>query len=123
MRNILLAASILVGLLFLVQSCYYENPPKALGYDLEDVSFGTHILPIFERSCAGAECHDGTHEPNLLKENAYISLANGYYNTTFPKESRLVKLIESGAMPPAAPLPALDQDLILLWITKGAPND
>lgn len=126
MRNILLATSILVGLLFLVQSCYYENPPKPLPIELDDVSFGTHVLPIFARSCTQTECHEGTHEPNLLPENAYNSLANGYYNTTFPEESRIVKSVEYQGgfpMPPAGQLAPIDRDLILLWITKGAPND
>jgi len=108
-------------------SCYYDNPPEPLPIDPEQVSFKTHILPILENSCSTSNCHDGTREPNLLNEVAYKNLtAGGYVNLLFPKESSLYKAVDfqENAMPPGGPqLPALDIELILIWIQKGAPND
>lgn len=112
----------------IVYSCYYEYPPTPLPIEPQDVSFKTHVLPILVSKCATPECHDGTKVPNLLPDDAYLSLkSGGYYNLTIPEESILYTAIDRGVegliMPPSGELSDLDKQLILIWITKGAPND
>lgn len=128
MQKIILKAALLLGAMVTVFSCYYEYPPEASPFKPEDVSFNTHILPILVKKCAVSECHDGAKKPDLRAENAYTTLnRDGYINVTFPKESELYTAILDGVgglpMPPSDPLSPLDKDLILIWITKGAPND
>jgi hypothetical protein len=118
----------LFGMMIMIYSCYYEYPPVPLPIQPEDVSFNTHILPIFVSKCSTPQCHDGTKAPNLLSDEAYSSLqSGGYYNLTFPEESILYKSLTEGVgglvMPPSGALSQLEQDLILVWIAKGAPND
>jgi len=119
---------LLVGMMVLVYSCYYEYPPQPLPLDPDQVSFNTHILPLVSTKCGTPSCHDGTKTPNLLPENAYNSLrSGGYLNLTFPEESLLYISITEGVggllMPPSGSLSQLDKDVILTWIAKGAPND
>ena len=119
---------LLVGMMTLVYSCYYEYPPKPLPLDPDQVSYNTHILPLLTTKCSTPACHDGTKVPNLLPENAYNSLrSGGYLNLTFPEESLLYISITDGVggllMPPSGALSQLDKDVILTWIAKGAPND
>ena len=128
MHTIIGTLVLLFGMMFLVYSCYYEYPPEPLPIEPQDVSFKTHVLPILVSKCATPECHDGSRIPNLLSENAYNSLkSGGYYNLTFPDESKLYTAIDRGVegliMPPSGALSELDKQLILVWITKGAPND
>lgn len=118
---------LLVGLMTAAQACYYENPPEPIPLDPEDVSFQTHVLPILVQSCAIELCHDGTEPPDLRADKAYNELRKGnYLNLTFPEESGLYRAVDySGGlgMPPSGQLSPLDRELILIWITKGAPRD
>jgi hypothetical protein len=128
MQKIIGTIVLLAGMMFLTYSCYYEYPPTPLPIEPQDVSFNTHILPILVSKCSTPECHDGTRIPNLLPDQAYNSLkSGGYYNLTFPEDSRLYTAIDVGVegllMPPSGSLSQLEKDLILIWISKGAPND
>lgn len=119
---------LLLGMMAMMYSCYYEYPPTPLPIDPEDVSFKTHILPILASKCGTSQCHDGTKEPDLTADHAYNSLkSGGYYNLTFPHESILYISLNEGIngllMPPSGSLTELEKELILLWITKGALND
>lgn len=125
-----IAAVLLLFLgLAITQSCYYDEPPPVQPIDPKDVSFSTHILPIFSKSCATSSCHDGTTVPNLLNDNAWQELRKGgYINISVPEVSALYKdvaFLPGGVpMPPGGPkLSELDQLLILAWIQNGAPND
>src|SRR5688572_28249361 len=118
----------LCGMIITMFSCYYEYPPSPLPIQPEDVSYNTHILPIFGSKCSTPACHDGTKAPNLLPGEAYNALKNGgYYNLTFPEESLLYKSLNEGVgglvMPPSGALSQLEKDLILVWIAKGALDD
>ena len=119
---------LLVGMMTLMYSCYYEYPPQPLPIGPDDVSFNTHILPMLVGKCSTPACHDGTKQPNLLPDQAFNSLkSGGYLNTTFPEQSLLYISVDQGVggiqMPPAGPLSQLEKDLLLVWIAKGAPND
>ncbi|MGK0174463.1 MAG: hypothetical protein ACI9AT_000843 [Ulvibacter sp.] len=124
MKKILIAFLFFGGLIML-QSCYYDNPPKPLPFDCEDVSYSSHVLPVFATSCATSQCHDGTKEPDLRPDVARNNLRNGYINLTFPEDSRLYKSVEyiANDMPPGGQLKELDRELILCWISEGALND
>ena len=122
-----MVAVALIGTILALSACYYENPPEPLPIEPEDVSFNTHILPILVQTCALEECHDGTEKPDLSFDKAYNSIkSGGYLNPVYPKESILFKSVDySGGlgMPPSGQLSPLDRELILIWISKGAPND
>ena len=126
MKNVLLALTLLLGL-FLMQSCYYDNPPEIAKIECSEVSYSTHIQPIFNASCATSGCHDGTREPNLKTSEGYNALrAGGFVNLTFPEESSLLKTVDftENPMPPGGPkLPELERELILCWLMEGARNN
>ena len=119
----------LLALGFGISSCYYDDPPEPPPLDIDDISFSTHVLPTFEKSCSTSNCHDGTSEPNLINDLAYAELlAGGYINIVIPEESILFKTVDFqagvDAMPPGGPkLPNIDIEVIKLWIQKGAPNN
>lgn len=128
MQNLKGLLLLLLGMMALIYSCYYEYPPEPLPIEPEDVSFNTHVLPILATKCGTSQCHDGTKVPDLTTELAYNSLrSGGYLNLTFPHESLLYTSLNEGInglqMPPAGALSELEKELILVWITKGAPND
>lgn len=126
--NYILAIMFMMSVAGIV-SCYYDEPPPVQPIDPESVSFSTHILPIFTRSCATSSCHDGTTPPKLLSETAWSELRKGgFLNISVPEESALYKdvsYLPGGVpMPPGGPkLPELDQILILAWIQNGAPDN
>lgn len=119
---------LLIGLA-VIQSCYYDDPPPIQPIDPADVSYSTHIQPIFNSSCATSSCHDGTTAPNLLTASSWTDLRKGgYINTSVPEESSLYKAVaylpKGVPMPPGGPqISELNQLLILAWIQNGAPND
>lgn len=124
MRNFILL-TVLVSIMMI--SCYYDHPPEPLPIDPDQVSFATHILPILQKSCSTANCHDGTQAPDLRDDVAYRNLvAGGFVNLVLPEASPLYRSVDfvEAPMPPGGPkLAQLDIDLILIWIQKGAPND
>lgn len=122
MKNIFLVLICLYGL-FSLQSCYYDNPPQLIPFECSDVSYSTHIIPIFESSCSTQGCHDGSHEPDLRSNLARNSLrSGGYLNTAIPEESKLWKSVDfiESDMPPGGKLPSLELELIMCWISEGA---
>lgn len=128
MKNTMYIVTVcLLGALLALSACYYENPPEPLPIEPDEVSYNTHILPILVQTCALDECHDGTVVPDLSFDKAYNELKKGgYLNAVYPKESILYKSVDySGglSMPPSGQLSPLDRELILIWITKGAPFD
>ena len=101
-------------------------------------SFATAVRPIFEASCRGEMCHNGTAGPTF----PYGSLVNvGASRDTCPsagllvvpeslEKSYLVRKITgvgicagSLRMPPRQPLPASDIQTIADWVCAGAKND
>jgi hypothetical protein len=119
------------GLMFLMASCYYDEPPPPAEIDPELVSFSGHIVPIFDKACNNPGCHssvEGDPVPDLTAENAYDQLlGGGYVNLTIPESSILyLRIIGTSAgplMPPGSKLTSTDIELVLAWINKGALND
>lgn len=123
----ILYLSVVVAAIAVLHSCYYDNPPDLVPFDCEEVSYVTHIQPIWDARCATSGCHDGNREPNLTAEVGYTELtAGGYVNTAVPEESSLWKTVnfERNPMPPGGPqLSDRDLAIILCWLEVGAPNN
>jgi PBP1b-binding outer membrane lipoprotein LpoB len=96
---------------------------------IEAVSFSTHILPIFNRSCNGSGCHGGASPAknlNLEASVAYTQLTTkGYIDTLKPEFSIIyAEMINSvSPMPPTGKLDTCKTNLVLKWITQKAKNN
>ena len=143
MREITFKTAFVIGMMLMIQSCYYEYPPESVTIDPAKVSFNTHVLPILAQNCALEQCHDGTKKPDLRAEILFDNVSHAYHdltvgtlidgktenfiNTTFPDESVLLDAILNGVggidMPPDGALTQQQIDLIRTWMIKGAHND
>lgn len=117
----------LAGVVLFLHSCFYDNPPDLVPFDCEDVSYVTHIQPIWDAKCATSGCHDGSREPLMTAEGGTNALvAGGYVNLAVPEESSLLKTVtfEQNPMPPGGPqLSTRDIEIIRCWLEVGAPNN
>ncbi|MEK6607559.1 MAG: hypothetical protein AABZ30_07865 [Myxococcota bacterium] len=88
---------------------------------------------VFEPNCAAAGCHSTlARTANIVlegREAGYQSLVRRrrpFVVPGDPTSSRLLYLLDGDVtirMPPDAPLPAADIDLVEEWILLGARND
>jgi hypothetical protein len=115
---------LLFGLSF--AQCYYlevvDDPEP-----VENVSFSTDIIPIFNGGCNIVGCHNtGGTAPDLSEANAYNSLKNGgYLDLAVPPDSELYQWMagnRSIPMPLSGP-DANNNAKVLKWIEDGAPNN
>jgi hypothetical protein len=106
-----------------LSSCTWDEiPPPEIVIPDDGVSFSNDIIPIFETSCATANCHDGSWRPDLRANVAYDEVMDGYVNVNSPEDSELyTKIAPGGSMAQYA----TDQEraLILTWIEEGAENN
>lgn len=113
------------------------------GGDVDEVpSFQNDILPIFENSCAGSDCHTemdrvaplalepATAYANLVGATADECGAKDYVIPNSPDQSYLVEKLMGGnicageRMPLGEdPLPTAGVRTIVNWICAGAPNN
>lgn len=116
-------------LLFIMNACYYDQvlPIEEPVGDVGDVSFSADIIPIFNKSCNAAGCHNaGGQKPNLTAGSAYTSLINGgYINSGNPESSELYMWMKGNR---ALPMPPSGSDAtynatVLAWIEQGALNN
>lgn len=119
---------IIFGLVALVSGCYRDviNPGSDPNGPPQDVSFSGDLLPLFNKNCGSAGCHDAApaHKPSLIPEKAFSAIiSGGYVNTAVPTSSPLYLVVKSGEMPPSGGLKASDAQKILDWIRNGAPNN
>jgi hypothetical protein len=98
------------------------------------LSFNKDIIPIFTANCTiNSNCHIGASslnkEVDLDSAMAYHTLiSRGLISTSNPSSSILyVEVLGTTSAlmpkPPAAPLSAAQQNLILTWISQGALNN
>jgi hypothetical protein len=102
-----------------------ENPGNSI---TEEMSFATHIQPIFNKSCNGTGCHNaGGKAPNLSIPNAYASLNAGGYLKAGDADNSLLMLWLNGKKSPVMPVGAgPDAEInakIYAWINQGAKNN
>lgn len=108
-----------------------------------DISFVTHVQPIFAASCQGGACHSGAMPQEGLNLSAaaltYMSLVNKLakgcptdtlVKPSLPDQSYLVwKLMGAGPcfkgvkMPPGGGISEGDLNTVRGWIMAGAPNN
>lgn len=123
MKSTLIIQSILIiGVLVSVASCTYDEVLPYKPDPTVDVFFSQDIVPIFNRSCNGAGCHNGSVAPDLRPENAYDALTTGgFINVEVPNESELYLWMTDvkGPMPPLG-ANATDNATVLQWIEQGA---
>ena len=111
-----------IGAFLIVPSCTYD---EVLPYEPDptvEVFFTQDIVPIFNSSCNGAGCHNGSVAPDLRPENAYDALwTGGFINVEIPEESELYLWMTEvkGPMPPLG-TNATNNATVLQWIEQGA---
>jgi hypothetical protein len=77
------------------------------------VSYATQIAPLLKANCTS--CHSGSNA------NAGIDLST-YANVS--KNANVANsVLQSGSMPPSAPLSAANKQLFQSWVSAGAPNN
>lgn len=101
-----------------ISSCIHDTDITAL----PEVCFDRDVLPIFQRSCAMANCHSSGSEEALASYNdimKHVVAGNA-------QKSKIYQVISSawgiGRMPPDLPLSIDNRTIIRLWIEQGAAN-
>jgi len=130
-KRIILLASIFTVILIVFQGCYdattlvIDNSPAVT----KTVSFKTDLIPIFDKSCNMAGCHNtGGKQPDLTTAKAYASLTIGNYLNLASPDQSVVYLYLVGKKTPQMPLGAANNpsnlnNLMLAWIQQGAKNN
>jgi len=130
-KRIILLASIFTVILIVFQGCYdattlvIDNSPAVT----KTVSFKTDLIPIFDKSCNMAGCHNtGGKQPDLTSDKAYASLTIGNYLNIAAPDQSVVYLYLVGKKNPQMPLGAANNpsninNLMLAWIKQGAKNN
>lgn len=114
-----------VLLMFICQSCYYDELTADSGVLPTNVSFSNDVQRIFNINCVS--CHNGTLAPNLTSGNSFNALINGNYVIPFDANNSdlMNSLLGNGAaiMPPSGALSQADINKISQWINEGALNN
>lgn len=77
------------------------------------------VKPIFDSSCVG--CHSGARPKGRFDMSSYESIMSGRHVVAGNADnSRMMRVIRNGQMPPAGPLGKDVQDKIAAWINGGA---
>jgi hypothetical protein len=123
----LLALCSAAFLSILVLSCKYD---EMLPYEPDPtipVYFSADIIPIFNASCNGSGCHNGSGPaPDLRAESAYDALWDGgYIDVVDPPNSELYLWMrgERGFPMPLTGSNATYNSTVLSWIEQGALNN
>jgi hypothetical protein len=123
MKNRILAV-LLTALFMGVASCTHPAQDAT-----PIVRFSSDVRPILTTSCAiSTACHVGGANQgiNFDSADAYNTIIHKtLVSTANPLSSLLLTVMSQGIMPkaPYAPVPAAQQNLILLWIEQGAQNN
>lgn len=120
----------LVGLaMILLVGCYKD---KTVIFETGEeitrtVSFASDILPIFNKSCNAAGCHNaGGIKPDLSAANAFSALTNGNYVPVSDAAKSSLYLWMTGKKGTPMPTSGTNKDynaLVLAWIKQGAKNN
>ena len=124
----LIYTGIMLGfLIVLIDACKYDDilPPEPdPGIT---IYFSSDIVPIFNASCNGSSCHNGSGpSPDLRASVAYDNLWSAeLIDTLAPDHSDLYLLMNGDkglTMPPQGKQPG-DVATVLQWIEQGAKNN
>ncbi len=127
MKPLIYVGMMLGFLIVLVNACKYDDilPPEPdPGIT---ISFSEDVVPIFNASCNGSSCHNGSGpSPDLRASVAYDNLWSGeLIDTIEPTNSELYQWMNGDkglTMPPQGKQPG-DVATILQWIQQGAKNN
>jgi mono/diheme cytochrome c family protein len=108
-----------------------DMSPSNIVFPSSNVSYTTHVQPLFLQTCTYAGCHGSDAPPNLVKLTSWGELmttgaGTGVVIPGEPENSTLVFRIEGrGArMPPTGyPLNQNQISGIRTWIAEGAKNN
>lgn len=121
--NKLIATLCLLGIVFLIDSCEYNNeeelyPKKesSSNCDTTSITYASGIETIILDNCALSDCHDGNS--GLATINDYSSVKN-YVDNGLLEQLVLVQK----DMPPSGPLSTCNQQKIRSWLMDGAPQN
>ena len=111
-----------------IAGCYKDiiHPGADPNGPPQQVSFSGDIIPILNKSCNSAGCHDAipTKKPALTEDKAFNALmSGGYVNVLVPANSPLYLSVKENSMPVGGTLTAAEKQKILDWIRNGAPNN
>jgi hypothetical protein len=128
-RKIVWIGSLLIVMLVLLNSCYYDDviPVEKPVGDVGTIKFTADLVPIFSSSCSVSGCHSaGGQKPNLSASSAFISLTTGgYINKTVPESSIIYQRMKgsNGTPMPVSGSNAVYNAKVLAWIKQGALNN
>jgi len=123
MKKYLVILILILGIVAMFPSCYYEEIEFDEAILPDSVSFTTDVIPIFEAGCNASVCHGGGKDPDLRPENAYNSLMNGgFVNTSDPVSSIIYQSVAPGGSMVSYSKQG-DANMILAWIEQGAKNN
>ena len=115
--------------IFFLTACYKDKTVLVQADVTKTVSFGKDIVPIFNKSCNMAGCHNsGGQVPDLTRENAFRALfEEDMISVDDPANSEIIGWL-TGKIKPAMPFgaasnPSNINGLILAWIKQGANNN
>ena len=104
--------------------------PSDIVFPADSVSYGRHVQPLFNQTCALSGCHDGGQNQSPLKLTDYGSAViaiPGIVVAGQPDQSTLVLRIEgrSGARMPLNRNPLNSNQItgIRKWVSEGARNN
>lgn len=115
-------SALLILVLGLILSTTNSCTHEGISADqMEEICFTQQILPIFQNSCATAECHDAATAEDGYIFTDYTNIMKSI-NPGNASKSKAYEAITSNSeiMPPDNPLPLDKRILIRLWIEQGA---
>jgi len=126
MKNIFkILLLVVIGLL--INACYYDAYPEVIEDipdipDDQEISFKNEIQPLFE-FCIG--CHNGSRDPDLREENAYISLVPNYVIAGDAEGSQLYQYLPGKGVHPEVGKDLTNAEIALIeaWINQGAKDN
>jgi predicted CxxxxCH...CXXCH cytochrome family protein len=107
----------------------YGDSPSNIVFPTRDVSYQTHVQPLFDQACNSVSCHGEGSHPSPLKLTDWgntVLMTPGVVVIGKPDASTLVLRIQGngGIMPPTGnPLNQNQINGIRTWIVEGAKNN
>jgi hypothetical protein len=101
-----------------------EGAPEPRG---DGVSFARDVAPVLAQNCGGCHIAEAKGKFQMVSFSSLMAGVPGAGVVIFPSDpvgSRLIEVIESGAMPPSGGgIPAAELALLKQWIVEGAKYD
>jgi len=134
-RTLILSTGVVLLFSLFVSACKDDNPltgesPSNVIFPAAGISYGRHMQPLFDQTCALVGCHDDGQHQSALKLTNYGNLMFNSLPVVIrskPDESVLVWRVEGRVgqrMPPYGnPLNQNQINGIRTWVAEGAINN